>query len=77
MVTSLGISSRLRPIAILAVTLAIGYPVALLASADERLTLGLTSTILYSPSFTANWILHPPSIPRLLIMLILALRSIW
>ena len=52
------------PIAIFADTFAIGYPVALDASADERLTLGFTSITAYSKlfGFSANCTLHPPSI---------------
>ena len=42
------ISSSVYPRAILAATLAMGYPVALLARADERLTRGLTSITQYS-----------------------------
>ncbi len=75
--TSFMISSSASPIAIFAVTRAIGYPVALDARADDLETLGLTSTIRYSPSFTANWMLQPPSIPRRRMILIDALRSIW
>ena len=37
------ISSNFKPTAILADTLAIGYPLALEANADERETRGLTS----------------------------------
>ncbi|OPX62726.1 MAG: hypothetical protein A4E30_00697 [Methanomassiliicoccales archaeon PtaB.Bin215] len=44
----LGISSNVFPIAILAATLAIGYPVALDARADERETRGFTSITRYS-----------------------------
>ncbi len=40
-VTAFGISSRRSPTAILAATRAMGYPVALDARADERLTLGV------------------------------------
>jgi hypothetical protein len=42
-VIALGISASLRPIGDLRRDPAMGYPVALLASADERLTRGLTS----------------------------------
>ncbi len=42
------ISSSVIPIAILADIFAIGYPVALEAKADERLTRGLTSITRYS-----------------------------
>ena len=41
-----------------------GYPVALLANADERETLGLISIAIissFSSGETANWTLHPPS----------------
>ena len=37
------ISSNVKPTAIFAASFAIGYPVALDASADERLTRGFTS----------------------------------
>src|SRR5207247_3463544 len=42
-VTAWGITCSKRPAAILAATRAIGYPVAFEASADDRLTRGLTS----------------------------------
>jgi hypothetical protein len=42
-VFAIEISSRAIPTAIFAVTLAIGYPLALDAKADERETLGFTS----------------------------------
>ena len=47
-----------------AAILAIGYPVALLANAEDRDTRGLTSITLKSPVFwsTANCTLHPPLI---------------
>ena len=41
-VMAFGISSSVYPRAIFAATFAMGYPVALLASAEERLTRGLT-----------------------------------
>ena len=43
-----GISSSVYPNAIFAATFAIGYPVALEASAEERLTRGFTSITQYS-----------------------------
>ena len=49
-VMSLRISSRVYPIANLAAILAIGNPVALLANAEERLTLGFISITTTSPS---------------------------
>ena len=59
-----GISSSSMPSAIFAVTRAMGYPLALLASAEERETRGLTSMRKYSldSGFSANWTLQPPSI---------------
>ena len=42
-VTGFTISSNVKPTAIFAANFAIGYPVALDASADERLTRGFTS----------------------------------
>ena len=45
--------------------MAIGYPVALDASADDLDTLGFTSMTAYSKlsGFRANWQLQPPSMP--------------
>ena len=61
-VMSLVISSSVRPTARRAATLAIGKPVALEASAEERLTRGFISTTMMRPSsgFTANCTLEPP-----------------
>ena len=61
-VRSFLISSRVRPTARRAATLAMGKPVALDASAEERLTRGFISTTMMRPSsgFTANWTLEPP-----------------
>ena len=58
--------------------LAIGYPVALLASADERETRGLTSMTAYSKlsGLSANWQLQPPTIPSAEIISSEAERSI-
>ncbi len=49
--------------AILAAILAIGYPVAFDASADDRLTRGFTSMTMMSSvsGLTENWMLHPPA----------------
>ena len=52
------------PTAIFAATLAIGYPVALDANAEERDTRGFTSITIYSllSGFKAYCTLQPPSI---------------
>src|SRR5207247_564718 len=68
-VMSLRISSSVYPTASLAAILAIGNPVALDASAEERETRGFSSMTTSRPSagFTANWLLLPPvstPIPR-------------
>ena len=49
------------------------------ARADERDTRGFTSMTAYSklPGFRANWQLQPPTMPRAVIMLREAERSIW
>ena len=77
-VTAFLISSREYPRAILAATLAMGYPVALLARADERLTRGFTSITQYSKlsGFRAYCTLQPPVIPSSLMMLRAEVRSI-
>ena len=56
------ISSKVYPSAIFAATLAIGYPVALDANAEERLTRGFTSMTQYSNvvGCKAYCTLHPP-----------------
>ena len=61
-VISLGIPSSVQPTASLAAILAMGKPVALEASAEERDTRGFISMIISSPSagFTAIWTLEPP-----------------
>ena len=61
-VTSLRISSRVKPTASWAATLAIGNPVALEASAEERDTRGFISITTRRPlrGSTANWTLAPP-----------------
>src|SRR2546422_7223689 len=59
---------------------AIGNPVALDASADERDTRGFISITSISPStgFTANWMLQPPaSTPISRMMAIAASRMRW
>src|SRR4030042_3394795 len=78
-VMALGISSAVLPTAILAATLAIGYPVALEARAELLETRGFTSMTLSSPvlGFTANCMFAPPSIPSALMILIVALLSSW
>ncbi len=59
---SLGISSRVKPTASRAAILAIGKPVALEASADDRETRGFISMTIIRPSrgSIANWMLQPP-----------------
>ena len=59
---SLRISSRRNPTASFAAILAMGKPVALLASALERLTRGFISMTIMRPVFgsMANWTLEPP-----------------
>ena len=59
---SFRISSRRNPTASLAAILAIGNPVALLAKALERLTLGFISITIIRPlhGSTANWTFEPP-----------------
>ena len=61
-VTSLRISSRVKPTASWAATLAIGNPVALEARAEERDTRGFISITTRRPvrGSTANWTLAPP-----------------
>ena len=60
--------------------LAIGYPVALLAKADERETRGLISMAMISSEssgLTANWTLHPPAklpIERIILMAMVRMR---
>ena len=76
LVTSFLISSSCRPIAIFAATLAMGYPVAFDASAEDRDTRGLTSITRYSPSFNANWMLQPPSTFNARMIFIAAERNI-
>ncbi len=58
---------------------AIGYPVALTASAEERLTRGFTSITQYSKlsGFRAYCTLHPPVIPSSVMMFSAEVRSIW
>ena len=77
---SFGISSRRYPIASFAAILAIGNPVALDASADERDTRGFISITMMRPvaGSTANWMLHPPvSTPTARMMSIPMSRSFW
>src|SRR5215472_17963084 len=64
----------------LAAILAIGNPVALEASADDRDTRGFISITISLPSLglRANWILEPPvSTPTFLMILIAASRMTW
>ena len=65
--------------AILAATLAMGYPVALEARAEERLTRGFTSITQYSKlsGCRAYCTLQPPVIPNSLIIFKAEVRSIW
>ena len=60
---SLGISSSVNPAARSVAILAIGKPVALLASAEERETRGFISITRISPvaGCTANWMFEPPA----------------
>ncbi len=60
---SFGSSSSVYPTASLVPIRAIGKPVALDASADERDTRGFISITSISPSagLTANWMLQPPA----------------
>ena len=59
---SLVTSSRVYPIASFAASLAMGKPVALEASAEERDTRGFISMTMMRPlsGCTANWMLQPP-----------------
>ena len=65
----------------LAATLAMGYPVALDANAEERDTRGLISIAImssFSSGDTANWTLHPPAkSPMLRIILMAMSRILW
>ena len=56
-----------------------GYPVALLASADERERRGLISmaTYLSESGSRAYWILHSPTIPTCFVARNAAVRNIW
>ena len=56
-----------------------GYPVALLASADDRDSLALISIAVYCSDVgsRANWMLHSPTIPQWLVARIAAERSMW
>src|SRR5258708_19583084 len=65
--------------ATLAATLAIGYPVAFDASAELRLTRGLTSITYYWKELgsSAYWTLQPPSMPSPRMILSADERSIW
>ena len=79
-VMSLRISSRVYPTASFAAILAMGNPVALDASAEDRETRGFISMITISPvsGWTANWMLLPPvSTPISRMMRRAALRMIW
>ena len=73
-------SSKVKPTASFAATLAIGKPVALEASAEERDTRGFISTTTMRPSFgsSANCTLEPPvSTPISRSTARLASRIIW
>src|SRR6478735_6040357 len=77
---SLGISSRRYPMASFAAIFAIGKPVALDASADERETRGFISMTMMRPfsGSTANWMLQPPvSTPTARMMSMPMSRSFW
>ena len=73
------ISSSVYPRAIFAATLAMGYPVALEARAEERLTRGLTSMTQYSKDsgWRAYCTLQPPVIFSSSMILSAEGRSIW
>jgi len=66
LVMSLGSSSRVYPTASLVPMRAIGKPVALDASAEERETRGFISITSISPSTGSrrNWMLQPPASTR-------------
>ena len=73
LVMSLGSSSSRYPTATLVPIRAMGKPVALEASADERDTRGFISITSCSPvvGLTANWMLQPPAatpISRMILM---------
>ena len=73
-------SSSVKPTASLAATLAMGNPVALDASAEERETLGFISMMMMRPSsgLMANCTFEPPvSTPISLRTAMLASRMIW
>jgi hypothetical protein len=79
-VMSFGISSSVYPTASFAAILAMGNPVALEASAEERETRGFISMTTISPvsGCTANWMLLPPvSTPISRMMRSAALRISW
>ncbi len=79
-VMSLGISSRVYPTARRAAIFAIGKPVALEASAEDRETRGFISMTTTRPvsGWTANWMLHPPvSTPTSRITAMPTSRSRW
>src|SRR4051812_49936090 len=80
LVMSFASSSSVYPTASLAAILAIGYPVAFDASADDRDTRGFISTTTISPlsGLIANWMLLPPvSTPTARITAIAASRMRW
>ncbi len=77
---SFGTSSRVYPSAIFAAILAMGKPVALEASAEDRDTRGFISMTMIRPSagLTANWMLHPPvSTPTSRMMAMPMSRKFW
>ena len=79
-VMSFGISSSVYPTASRAAIFAMGNPVALEASADDRETRGFISMTRVSPvsALTANWTLEPPvSTPTALITVRARSRSCW
>ena len=79
-VMSFRISSRVYPIASSAAIFAIGNPVALLASAEERETRGFISITTMRPVLgsTANWMFEPPvSTPTSRITRRAAFRIAW
>ena len=78
-VIGFGNSSKVYPTAINAAILAIGYPVAFEANAEERETRGFTSITRKSPLdwLNANCTLHPPLIFKRRINFNAASLSIW
>src|SRR6059036_2562754 len=80
LVMSFGISSSVYPAASLAANLAMGKPVALEASADDRDTRGFISMASRRPvvGWTANWMFDPPvSTPMARMICLASSRMAW